>query len=115
VIKIEHNVDRRTNLPMEMGYITFKEKSDAEKAIEYMDKAQLDGIEVRLQFTLPYQKQQRGGSPRRNNNRPAGRWRRSPSPLRGGRKVVDVSPPTRKRNLSPRGNSPSPKRPKDDH
>jgi len=111
IVKIEHNVDRRTNLPMETCYVTYSEKADAEKAIEYMDQAQLDGQEIKAQFTLRLPRQI-GGSPRRNPRSGSGRgkWRRSPSPLRG---IPRRESPqnTKKRNQSPENNtSPSPKR-----
>jgi RNA-binding protein with serine-rich domain 1 len=110
--KIEHSIDRRTNLPMDMCYVTYGEKADAEKAIEYMDQAQLDGLEIKVQFTLRPANinNNRQNSPRRfggRGGRPAGKWRRSPSPQRYGNRDNN------RKRAGDRGNSPSPKRQKD--
>jgi len=104
---------------METCYITYSEKADAEKAIEYMDQALLDGLEIKAQFTLRLPRHT--GSPRRNprsgggGGSRRGKWRRSPSPLRNMPKRE--SPPAnnlKKRRQSPtsNNNSPSPKRTK---
>jgi len=88
---------------MESCYVTFSEKADAEKAVEYMELAQVDGQSIRVQFTL---RPNRQGSPRRN--RGAGRkWRRSPPRNYNKRDSPPIN--SRKRNIS-RSNSQSPKR-----
>jgi RNA-binding protein with serine-rich domain 1 len=113
--KIEHSIDRRTNLPMESCYLYFAEKSDAEKAIEYMDRGQLDGVEIRVQFTL--RPNQRQGSPRRNRGGMGGgrKWgtnnnrQRSPPRSNYNNRRGESPIHSRKRNNS-RSNSQSPKR-----
>jgi len=95
---------------MESSYITFSEKASAEKAVEYMDQAQLDGLDIKVRFTL---KPTRQNSPRRNYGRGGGMgggkktWRRSPP------RNIKQDSPSRKRNLS-RSSSKSPKRVKVD-
>lgn len=74
---------------MENAYITFRDKVDADKAVDYMDRSQIDGSEIRVQKTLGYNPPNRG-SPRRGGyprgggrgGRGGGNWRRSPSPFR---------------------------------
>jgi len=89
-------MDRRTNLPSESCYVTFDEKSDAEKAVEYMDQAQLDGLEIKVQFTLRLPRQ---GSPvrRGGGGRGRGKWRRSPPPLRNMPRRDERTSPKRAR------------------
>ncbi|MQL83416.1 hypothetical protein Taro_015885, partial [Colocasia esculenta] len=53
VIHVELAIDRAVNLPRGFGYVEFRKKVDAEKAILYMDGAQIDGNVVRVRFTLP--------------------------------------------------------------
>jgi len=105
IVKVVHNIDRRTNLPMNTCYITFSEKADAEKAIEYMNLSQLDGLEIKVEHTL--RNIPRTRSPRRQPVRDNGRgkWRRSPSPLRnhGGQMPPrEFSPPVNKRQRNNR-------------
>nr|CAD1829286.1 unnamed protein product [Ananas comosus var. bracteatus] len=40
------------NLPRGYGYVEFKKRADAEKALLYMDGGQIDGNVVRVKFTL---------------------------------------------------------------
>jgi RNA recognition motif-containing protein len=109
IVKVVHNIDRRTNLPMNTCYITFSEKADADKAIEYMNTCQMDGLEIKVEYTL--RNIPRTRSPRRISARDNGRgkWRRSPSPLRnhGGQMPPrEFSPPVHKRPRSNRSRSP---------
>ncbi|CAN1263369.1 Serine/arginine-rich splicing factor SR45 [Linum perenne] len=53
VVHVDLAMDRAVNLPKGFGYIEFKARADAEKALLYMDGAQIDGNVVRLRFTLP--------------------------------------------------------------
>jgi RNA recognition motif-containing protein len=109
---------------MDMCYVTYGEKADAEKAIEYMDQAQLDGLEIKVQFTL--RPTANNNNNNNNNNRqnsfgggrgggrPASKWRRSPSPQRyGGNRDNRDNRDTNRKRAGDRGNSPSPKRQKD--
>jgi RNA recognition motif-containing protein len=94
---------------MNTCYITFTEKADAEKAIEYMNFSQLDGLEIKVEHTL--RNIPRTRSPRRPPVRDNGRgkWRRSPSPLRnhGGQMPPrEFSPPVNKRQRNNRSRSP---------
>jgi len=113
IAKLEHSIDRRSNLPHNKCYVSYREKGYAEKAIEYMDQAQVDGFQISVQFTLPYEnKPQRNFSPNRRGGISGrgggsrGKWRRSPSPNRG---VPGRDSPTRVNRRSP-----SPKRAKVD-
>uniref|UniRef100_A0A0E0JTV9 RRM domain-containing protein n=1 Tax=Oryza punctata TaxID=4537 RepID=A0A0E0JTV9_ORYPU len=54
-------MDRMVNLPRGYGYIEFKKRTDAEKALLYMDGGQIDGNVVKLRFTLA--PRQRAASP----------------------------------------------------
>lgn len=49
-------MDRTVNLPKGYGYVEFKSRADAEKALLYMDGGQIDGNVVRAKFTLPPRK-----------------------------------------------------------
>jgi len=95
---------------MNTCYITFTEKADAEKAIEYMNTSQLDGLEIKVEHTL--RNIPRTRSPRRQPARDNGRgkWRRSPSPLRnhGGQMPPREfsPPPVNKRQRNNRSRSP---------
>uniref|UniRef100_A0A0D9YKA0 RRM domain-containing protein n=1 Tax=Oryza glumipatula TaxID=40148 RepID=A0A0D9YKA0_9ORYZ len=52
VVNVELSMDRMVNLPRGYGYIEFKKRTDAEKALLYMDGGQIDGNVVKLRFTL---------------------------------------------------------------
>ncbi|XP_038998603.1 serine/arginine-rich splicing factor SR45-like isoform X3 [Hibiscus syriacus] len=53
VANVDLAMDRVLNLPRGYGYVEFKTRADAEKALLYMDGAQIDGNVVRAKFTLP--------------------------------------------------------------
>ncbi|KAL6007556.1 hypothetical protein ACLOJK_033054 [Asimina triloba] len=53
VVNVELTMDRTVNLPRGYGYVEFKMRADAEKALLYMDGGQIDGNVVRARFTLP--------------------------------------------------------------
>jgi len=95
---------------MDFAYISFHDLSEAQRCIEYMNKSQIDGIEIKVQQTLPYTKP-RPASFRRNvrSFRRGGRWRRSASPRRGKDKSPELNQTTKKRSAS-RSSSRSPKR-----
>jgi RNA-binding protein with serine-rich domain 1 len=61
VVNVELSMDRMVNLPRGYGYIEFKKRTDAEKALLYMDGGQIDGNVVKLRFTLA--PRQRASSP----------------------------------------------------
>ncbi|PWZ34691.1 Serine/arginine-rich splicing factor SR45 [Zea mays] len=61
VVNVELSMDRMVNLPRGYGYIEFKKRADAEKALLHMDGGQIDGNIVKLRFTL--QPRQRAASP----------------------------------------------------
>jgi RNA-binding protein with serine-rich domain 1 len=61
VVNVELSMDRLVNLPRGYGYVEFKKRADAEKALLYMDGGQIDGNVVKLRFTL--QPRQRAASP----------------------------------------------------
>ncbi|GMP51834.1 hypothetical protein CsSME_00017909 [Camellia sinensis var. sinensis] len=49
-------MDHAVNLSRGFGYVEFKIRTDAEKALAYMDGGQIDGNVVRAKFTLPERK-----------------------------------------------------------
>ncbi|XP_043807305.1 RNA-binding protein CP29B, chloroplastic [Manihot esculenta] len=53
VVHVELAIDHTVNLPKGYGYVEFKARADAEKALIYMDGTQIDGNFVRARFTLP--------------------------------------------------------------
>ncbi|WOL01260.1 serine/arginine-rich splicing factor SR45-like isoform X2 [Canna indica] len=61
VVNVELAMDRLVNLPRGYGYVEFKKKVDAEKALLYMDGGQIDGCVVRVRFTLT--QRQKASSP----------------------------------------------------
>ncbi|KAL6201896.1 hypothetical protein ACLB2K_025608 [Fragaria x ananassa] len=129
VVNVELAMDHSVNLPKGFGYVEFKMRADAEKALLHMDGGQIDGNVVQAKFTLSQRqkspppkavvtapkrdtvkadginadkdgpKRLREASPRR---RPPSPPRRSPVARRGGspRRRLD-SPPPRRRPGSP--------------
>ncbi|KAL6196755.1 hypothetical protein ACLB2K_032369 [Fragaria x ananassa] len=129
VVNVELAMDRSVNLPKGFGYVEFKMRADAEKALLHMDGGQIDGNVVQAKFTLSQRhkspppkavvtapkrdavnadgintdkdgpKRLREASPRL---RPPSPPRRSPVARRGGspRRRLD-SPPPRRRPGSP--------------
>nr|CAD1836913.1 unnamed protein product [Ananas comosus var. bracteatus] len=61
VVNVELSMDRIVNLPRGYGYVEFKKRADAEKALLYMDGGQIDGNVVRVKFTLA--QRQKASSP----------------------------------------------------
>uniref|UniRef100_A0A452XJX9 RRM domain-containing protein n=1 Tax=Aegilops tauschii subsp. strangulata TaxID=200361 RepID=A0A452XJX9_AEGTS len=50
VVNVELSMDKAVNLPRGYGYVEFKMRADAEKALLYMDGAQIDGNVVKVKF-----------------------------------------------------------------
>ncbi|KAF9608523.1 hypothetical protein IFM89_009889 [Coptis chinensis] len=53
VVSVDLSIDRAVNLSRGYGYVEFKMRADAEKALQYMDGAQIDGNVIQARFTLP--------------------------------------------------------------
>jgi RNA recognition motif-containing protein len=43
-----------SHLPRGYGYVEYDKSEDAEKAMKHMDGAQIDGLEIQCEITLPY-------------------------------------------------------------
>jgi len=43
-----------SHLPRGYGYVEYDKSEDAEKAMKHMDGAQIDGMEIQCEITLPY-------------------------------------------------------------
>ncbi|KAI3980126.1 hypothetical protein MKX01_034732, partial [Papaver californicum] len=116
VVNVELAIDRSVNLPRGYGYVEYKTRADAEKALLFMDGAQIDGNVVRARFTLP--QRQKVSSPTKNVpasqkkdalqkddvdiEKDASQRQRDSSPCR-----KPLSPPRRRSPLAPRrGDSP---------
>ncbi|GMP51835.1 hypothetical protein CsSME_00017909 [Camellia sinensis var. sinensis] len=56
VVNVRLVMDHAVNLSRGFGYVEFKIRTDAEKALAYMDGGQIDGNVVRAKFTLPERK-----------------------------------------------------------
>uniref|UniRef100_A0A0E0KXJ1 RRM domain-containing protein n=1 Tax=Oryza punctata TaxID=4537 RepID=A0A0E0KXJ1_ORYPU len=63
VINVELSMDRVVNLPRGYGYVEFKNRADAEKALLYLDGGQIDGNVVKVRFAFPPQ-QRAAASPK---------------------------------------------------
>ncbi|TVU36895.1 hypothetical protein EJB05_18848, partial [Eragrostis curvula] len=106
VVNVELAMDRLVNLPRGYGYIEFKNKADAEKALLYMNGGQIDGNVVKLKFN-PLQPRQRALSPVKAP---------PPPPKRGvpqndkGASIVEKDTQQRPRESSPRRKPASPPR-----
>jgi RNA recognition motif-containing protein len=70
VKNVELVVNRKTNISEGFGYVEFEKRSDAEKALEYLDKGQIDGNVIRVQFTLVPKPEKRAPPPRCIHNQP---------------------------------------------
>ncbi|EEC78362.1 hypothetical protein OsI_18120 [Oryza sativa Indica Group] len=64
VVNVELSMDRVVNLPRGYGYVEFKNRADAEKALLYLDGGQIDGNVVKVRFALPPQQQRAAASPK---------------------------------------------------
>ena len=53
VVNVELAMDRTVNLPKGYGYVEFKTRGDAEKALLYMDGGQIYGNVIKARFTQP--------------------------------------------------------------
>ncbi|PNT60883.1 hypothetical protein BRADI_5g07505v3 [Brachypodium distachyon] len=57
VANVQIPMNETANLPHDYGYIHFKKRADAERALRYMDGGQIDGNDVKLSFVVAPQKQ----------------------------------------------------------
>ncbi|CAI0555590.1 unnamed protein product [Linum tenue] len=116
VANVDLAMDRVVNLPRGFGYVEYKVRADAEKALLHMDGGQIDGNIVRVRFTLP-PRQQKVSPPAKPV---ASAPKRDLPKTDGASADVDKDGPKRPRELSPRRRSPigrrggSPRRPPPD-
>ncbi|KAG1667648.1 hypothetical protein FOA52_004675 [Chlamydomonas sp. UWO 241] len=115
--------DKAVNLPRGFAHVEYDVVGDAQKAIDYMNGAQIDGKVIRVNFMIlpkkrepePRKEAPAGRpEPRTRSPLPPARGRRSPSPPpkrrsrsrsppppRGGRAARSPSPPPKRRSRSP--------------
>ncbi|XP_024536629.1 serine/arginine-rich splicing factor SR45 [Selaginella moellendorffii] len=99
IIAVDLAMDKTVNLPKGFAYVDYKSKSDAEKAQQFMDGAQVDGLVISVKLTRKVSPA-RGVFPKRDAAPPRRRppasspvRRRSPSPgFRRRRRSPNRSP-----------------------
>ncbi|WOL14260.1 serine/arginine-rich splicing factor SR45-like isoform X4 [Canna indica] len=107
IVNVELAIDRLVNLPRGYGYVEFKKRVDAEKALLHMDGGQIDGCVIRVRFTLT--QRQKASSPPKAI--PAAPKREAPPRDKVGI-VAEKDAPQRPREASPRRKPPSPPPPR---
>ncbi|EFJ13110.1 hypothetical protein SELMODRAFT_424875 [Selaginella moellendorffii] len=65
IIAVDLAMDKTVNLPKGFAYVDYKSKSDAEKAQQFMDGAQVDGLVISVKLTRKVSPA-RGVSPKRD-------------------------------------------------
>ncbi|CAI0450367.1 unnamed protein product [Linum tenue] len=106
VANVDLAMDRVFNLPRGFGYVEYKVRADAEKALLYMDGGQIDGKIVRVRFTLP-PRQQKVSPPAKPV---ASAPKREIPKTDGASADVDKDGPKRPRERMPSPDSPPPRR-----
>ncbi|RDY10986.1 Serine/arginine-rich splicing factor SR45, partial [Mucuna pruriens] len=109
VVSVELAMDRTVNLPKGYGYVQFKTRGDAEKALLYMDGAQIDGNVIKARFTLP-PRQKVSPPPKASAVAPKRDTPRTDNPSADVDKDGPKPSPRRKPPPSPRRRSPVPRR-----
>ncbi|KAH9300455.1 hypothetical protein KI387_012038, partial [Taxus chinensis] len=109
VVNVELSMDRVVQLPKGYGYVEFKTRPDAEKALLHMNGGQVDGNVITARFTLP-QRTRTSPPPRAVVVPPkrdlSMRDTTAPDAVKDGAVRHRESPPLRRKSRSPLRRSP---------